>query len=208
MLKPKPEADADSVDPRRFTALPKRGVKDDAPTQQADPEHEEHVQACEGAPGVVSGLLLTLLVAPRACVAWPVLGDPFADAANGRKLVSARTRHQPHQDRLSLSVRLSFTRQSRSQDKVCEVARVVGAAEIRGKNDIQRDGRMARCLVGGLRLLTGDAPARREEATPGPCLPATKTRPTPAVAFPLARLLLFHTCRPVFILLTLATIII
>jgi hypothetical protein len=35
---------------------------------------------------VSSGLLLALLVAPRACVAWPVFGDPFADAANGRKL--------------------------------------------------------------------------------------------------------------------------
>ena len=138
MLKPRPEADADSVDRRRFTALPKRGIRDNAPTQQADPEHKEHVRACEGASGVVPGLLLTLLVAPRACVAWPVLGDPFADAANGRKLVSARTRHQPHQDRLDLSVRLSFTRQSRSQDKVYEVARI-GGTEIRGKNDIQRD---------------------------------------------------------------------
>jgi hypothetical protein len=59
---------------------------------------------------------------------------------------------------------------------------------------MRRGGRMARCLVGALRLLTGDAPTRtRKEATPGPCLPATKTRPTPpAVAFPLARLLLLH----------------
>lgn len=92
VLEPRTEADADSVDSRRFTALPKRGVRDNAPTQQEHPGYEQHVRACEGAPGIMFGLLLTLLVAPRACVAWPVLGDPFADAANGRKLVSARTR--------------------------------------------------------------------------------------------------------------------
>jgi hypothetical protein len=75
-----------------------------APTQQGHPDHEQHVRACEGAPGVMFGLLLTLLVAPRACVAWPVFGDPSADAANGRSLVSARTRHKLHQDR-----RIHFT---------------------------------------------------------------------------------------------------
>jgi hypothetical protein len=64
--------------------------------------------------------------------------------------------------------------------------------DTRSRRNIQRDSRVARCLVGVLRLLTGDAPARtREAATPGPCLPATKTRPTPAVAFLLARLLSF-----------------
>ena len=88
---------------------------------------------------------------------------------------------------------MSFTRKNMNKEMDYEITRD-GSVEIRGKNDIQQDGRMARCLVGALRLLTGDAPARtREEATPGPCLPATKTRPTPAVAFPLARLLTSHS---------------
>jgi hypothetical protein len=44
---------------------------------------------------------------------------------------------------------------------------------------------MARCLVGALRLLTGDAPARtREEATPGPCLPCDQNEADPRRRFP------------------------
>lgn len=101
---------------------------------------------------------------------------------------------------------MSFTRKNMNKEMDYEITRDE-SVEIRGKNDIQQDGRMARCLVGALRLLTGDAPARtREEATPGPCLRPKQGRPPPSLSLSLAFSHL--TRRPEFITPTLLTTII